>query len=120
MALRTLDAACQPLAKSEVLKELGALRSLTKIKDAGEGSSEFQIRVYARKLSVYPADAVKFALRQWADYSPWWPSWHELKSGLDQLCETRLMKRDALRLVVEAYEVAAEKQRQIEGEAARG
>lgn len=105
---------------SGVLKELGALRSLTKVKDAGEGNSEFQIRVYARKLSEYPADAVKFALRQWADYSPWWPSWHELKSGLDQLCETRLMKRDAIGNIIEAYEAADEEQRQIEAEATHG
>lgn len=118
-ALNALETACRPLANQAIVKELTTLRTLTKSKDSGDDNAEFQIRVYAKKLAEYPADAVKFALRQWADYSPWWPSWHELKTGLDELCETRLMRRDALRKAAQAADDSAEKKRQIE-EAARG
>lgn len=113
-AAQALEMACRPLSNAAIVKELTAMRVMTRVKDTGDDNAEFQIRVYADKLSKFPADAVKAVLRAWPDHSPWWPSWNELKVGLDNLCEARLMKRDALRQAAEAAEREDAKKRQAE------
>ena len=54
---------------------------------------EDTVRVYAEKLTAWPAPTVRRVLERWPSESDWWPTWHELEARLPDVSQRRLSHR---------------------------
>ena len=55
---------------------------------------EDTVRVYAEKLTAWPAPTVRRLLERWPSESDWWPTWHELEARLPDRGPLRLAHGD--------------------------
>lgn len=74
-------------SEREILDDLGALKFLTNSRQMAQQDIQAQIHIYARKLSDWPAEAVRRVLRSQPSISKWWPTWQELEERLKLECE---------------------------------
>ncbi len=91
------ERAMMPAPQSDVLMALARLRAMTRAPQAGDDDLKFSLGVYAEELAAYPGDVVLSALKDWPRRSMWWPSWHELRGGLEDLTVERRSRLEALR-----------------------
>ena len=61
-----------------------------------QAEQDLMMVVYADELCQYPADLVVQVLKDWADQSTWFPSWHELHDNLQWQTDKRQFRVDAL------------------------
>ena len=71
----------------ELAQALTKLQVLTKRREGTD--EELLIAAYMEKLSQYPANIVNWVLNDWADQNTFFPSWHELRDGLEFWDEDR-------------------------------
>lgn len=83
-AISTVRASMTPADPDTTLKWLAELSVKCAIKDQTEFSGKLTLGVYAKELAAYPADIVRDALREWAQDSKWWPTWHDLYERLEE------------------------------------
>jgi hypothetical protein len=69
---------CRPLAESDLLVELGQLRSVTKAAGSDATSMSVGFDAMADELAHYPADLVLWALRFWRRTEKFYPTPAEL------------------------------------------
>jgi hypothetical protein len=91
-----VDEASRPASKEFVLRELARLRvSTIKGREPAE-DFEWTLAVFTDELRVYPADAVREALRARSRAEKLWPTLAELIERLDRLMKPRRALREAL------------------------
>lgn len=95
-ALRRHAAACLPAPDDRVVKELVALRVLTKARSEADADMDFTLRIYAEKLREYPADVVLSVLRTQPSQEKFWPAWQELELRMEWRTKKRKARRAAL------------------------
>lgn len=96
-SLSRAEGVCVRMSGADVLQRLAALKALTVPRNATADDVAFQAKLYARLLSDYPADVVRYVLETQPGVSKWWPAWAELKERLDLYAGHRTLLRDALR-----------------------
>ena len=72
--LASLNRACTPLPETEIIKGLGQLIAVCKIRALDEDEIYLTIRLFREKLRNYPADAVTWALKEWPQSNVFFPS----------------------------------------------
>lgn len=92
-----LEASLKPADRATVERALTELALLTKAREADDQTEQMRAALYMARLSEYPGDAVIRACRDWADHSPWWPAWAELRERLEARVRTRRLMLDAAR-----------------------
>jgi hypothetical protein len=95
-ALELVDIALRPAPKSLILAELARLRLTTKARPECDDDLRMMAAVYAENIADYPSDVVVDALRNWARYERFWPSWAELRKELEALVKRRRSLRATL------------------------
>ena len=88
--------ACAPAPNDVILKELAAMRILTKGKAEDSADRKFTIAVYAEKLAQWPGDVVLHVLRTQPSMCKWWPSWSDLEDRLELYGKKRMKRHTAL------------------------
>jgi len=101
-ALAVLTAAATPPRNDEIIAFLTEIRLLCRGRDLDEAEMRAQTMAYARRLKLWPVDAVVYVLRQWPVESQWFPAWHELETRLDEVTRDRSLMRHALERALRA------------------
>jgi len=97
-ALALVESSLAPMnGKKECFALLGELKLLTKARAEDLHDQEAQLRLYARKLTEYPADIVRKVLTTQPSIMPWWPAWCELQARLEKDLNLRRSLLEALR-----------------------
>ena len=100
---------CAPAPEDVLMKELAALRVLTKARASDDSDLKFTISVYARKLAEWPADIALHVLRTHPEASRWWPAWEELATRLHSMTKRRRTRLQALMRLESEYRSGREK-----------
>lgn len=58
------------------------LSCLVRMPDHVARALEDTVKVYADRLTAYPASSVHYVLHEWPNMSSWWPTWHDLAERL--------------------------------------
>ena len=85
-----------PLCGDEMTAELAKLAAKTKRRDNGDGDTSLLIAAYVEELAEYPADVVRYVLKQSARNNKFFPAWAELYEDLEFWGRRRLLLRDAV------------------------
>ena len=82
-----------PMPKEMLVDDLTLLAALV-VKPAGESSDDHAMRIQAiaNELSVYPADIVKYAIKQVSETTTFWPSYSEFHKHI----KWRLRRRELM------------------------
>jgi hypothetical protein len=95
-AVAHLEELMTPAGKDMLYQALTALKLMTAGKAQDSDTVTAQIRIYAKQLERYPADAAIKGIGMCAEFYQWFPSWHELKTEVERLCPYRLAAGKAL------------------------
>lgn len=96
-AITTVMSALVPMPEPMLIDELTLLAALV-VKPAGESSDDHAMRIQAiaNELSVYPADIVKYAIKQVAQTTTFWPAYAEFHKHIRWRLRRRELMLNAL------------------------
>ena len=91
--IATVMQAMVPMPKEMLVDDLTLLAALV-VKPAGESSDDHAMRIQAiaNELSAYPADIVKYAIKQVSETTTFWPSYSEFHKHI----KWRLRRRELM------------------------
>ena len=91
-ARAVVEQSLTPSDPETVRNSLAAMAAMVKMTGDDGETEAFRMRVYARKLAEYPADAVDYACQRWCEHNVFWPAWAELRDLLEaRVAERRMM-----------------------------
>ena len=91
-ARAVVERSLTPSDPETVRNSLAAMAAMVKMTGDDGETEAFRMRVYARKLAEYPADAVDYACQRWCEHNIFWPAWAELRDLLEaRVAERRMM-----------------------------
>lgn len=99
----------RPLSVDEIGLLLADLDAITVSRAQSGIEAELRLNAYAQRLSVFPADVVRWALLEHRWH--FWPSWAELHDVCENLSLKRRQIMEALSVTAEPEPQAAQKER---------
>ena len=82
--------------ETALLKEMGALKLLTSSRKMDLEEMKASLKLYARKMTAFPADLAVAAIRSQPTRSPWWPAWKDLLDEMEPPTRDRRLRLQAL------------------------